>query len=65
LKYAYISTKIEQVFGVSVGLVTETPNTIRKKSRKIRKYRPAGSLALILKDSKGVRSGQAPQMAHK
>src|SRR6266700_6143324 len=26
-KYAYISTKIEQVFGVSVTRATETPNT--------------------------------------
>jgi hypothetical protein len=31
-KYAYISTKIEHVFGVSVAWATETPNATRDES---------------------------------
>jgi hypothetical protein len=34
-KYAYISTKIEQMFGVSVARATETPNAIRGEVTKI------------------------------
>jgi hypothetical protein len=51
-KYAYISTKIEQVFGVSVARATETPNA------------PGGGVTTIPEISAIRVSGVVPENAH-